>query len=125
MPKDETHAATYIAGLLAGLILTAVLALAAGVLALVGVVRVSDIAEENTRLREEGEIATCLGANRRIVEIRSAIKDSLLALAPPDTDLTPEQEARIAAYNAAVDGGLALRDCTPAGIDAYLTAPEP
>ena len=118
------HEATTVAGFLLGLLFVAFLALAAAIIAIIGVVQVGNIADENTEQREAGEIADCKSFNERSLELRAVLKDSLFALVRPGQVLTAEQEAQIAAYNAKVDDGLPLRDCSEAGIDAYLADHE-
>lgn len=121
------------------LFLAITIALAAGIASLVliskvdrvsqnnsdSVDRVAAITEELVRLRKENNEATCVATNVSRASIRDTVKDSLLALVPPGTALTADQQLRIDAYNERVDRGLPFRDCSPEGIEAYLSNQPP
>lgn len=79
----------------------------------------NDRADETARAR----VSSCAQFNVQRNEIRTAIKDALLALAPPGVPLTETQQATVARYAREVDAKLPYRDCSPAGIDAYFKAP--
>jgi hypothetical protein len=71
------------------------------------------------RVRDEARVVACVQENVGIASERVAISESIVALAPPGTVFTPDQEARIAAYGDLVDKLLPFRDCSDEGIAAY------
>lgn len=81
------------------------------------------LTQANAETARDFAIVSCTSNNILVMQIRSAIKDSLLALAPKGMELTPEQLEIVAAYNAKVDAGLQFRDCSDAGIDTFIDNP--
>lgn len=77
----------------------------------------------NTNRRKALELSNCIASNVRSLAIRTAIKDSLVALVPPGAVLTEAQQAQVAAYNATVDAQLPYRDCSPDAITFYIEHP--
>lgn len=102
-----------------------VIALGAGITALVLIGRVENVTQDLVRIRQENNVANCIAANVGRDAVRRAVEDSLLALVPAGTTLTPEQEARIELYNVRVETGLPFRDCSPEGIEAFLKNQPP
>lgn len=81
--------------------------------------------EASNEVRDEARRVACVRENISIVDTREAISGSIIALAPPGTSLTDEQEARIAAYAERVSELLPFRDCSPEGVAAYYENPPP
>lgn len=73
--------------------------------------------------RADARVAACVQYNVQRDEVRRAVKDALVALAPPSQPLTPAQREVVDRYAAEVDAKLPYRDCTPAGLDAYFKNP--
>lgn len=101
------------------------IALGAGVGALVGLARVSHVTNELVQLRNETNVATCISSNVSRLAIRNDMKKSLVALVPPGTVLTADQQLQLDAYNKSVDDGLPFRDCSPEGIKDFLEHQPP
>lgn len=118
---------TKIVGGVTILFLSLFIALAAAITSLVLINRVNETAQDLIQLRKEGNTAICVASNVSRLAIRTAIKDSLLALVPPGTTLTDVQKATIARYNEKVDSLLPYRDCSPEGIEEFLknVPPDP
>lgn len=78
------------------------------------------------RNRAEARVASCQQDNRNRSAVRQTIYESAVqAVAPTPEQLgDPRVQAFLARYSATIDAQLPDRDCTPAGITAYLT-PQP
>jgi hypothetical protein len=107
-----------------------VVAIAVGIASVSNRGSIEGIEETRTASRK----VTCNDYNKLLdaieLKVNSGASNALLALVPPDTPLTPEQEARIAAYNAALEADNSLdplrRDCTSkAAIDAWYEGKTP
>lgn len=83
----------------------------------------SDANAKQDRERKERSVGSCIQANVAIQKQREAMVTSLLALVPEGTVLRPDQQASIDRYRAAVAVQLPYRDCSPAGIEAFLRNP--
>lgn len=124
-----THARLIAIGIVI-VIVSAVIGAAAGITALVYINKVETITErtddlvtDNLEERDRSRIASCVESNVRTKAERDALKNSLLTFVPDGTILTPEQQAVFDRYSDEVDNTLSYRDCSPPGIEAYLSDP--
>lgn len=124
-PAMERHRQTVLradrrskAGIIFGIIGVSV-----AVVATIYAIDARDLQQEYERDQANNRVSACIQFNAQRNEIRQALKDALIALAPPDRPLTPTQQATVDRYAAEVDLKLPYRDCSPAGLEAYFKAP--
>lgn len=84
---------------------------------------VRDLQEQYQADSAQARLSGCIQYNVQRFEIRVAVKDALLALAPPGTPLSDSQKATLERYNGEVDAKLPYRDCSPAGLEQYFKRP--
>lgn len=82
-------------------------------------------AKDIVAARSEARVSSCVQQNITTERQRSALVGALLTFVPAGQTLTPSQQTAVDRYSAEVQRQLPFRDCTPTGIDAYLSAPPP
>lgn len=107
-----------------GSIVLAVVGVVCVIVALIVVAQNHASIRELEQARAEARKITCDNENALSMRLHEKLPAALLALAPPGTDLTAEQQARLDAYTASVVAGFPFRDCTPEGIAAYYSTPS-
>lgn len=85
--------------------------------------KVESFLEQQTIDRQQQLVSACIQFNAQRFEVRTAVKDALVALVPPGQPLTEAQQATAARYGAEVDEKLPYRDCSPAGLERYFKNP--
>jgi hypothetical protein len=104
---------------------TTKIALGVAVVALIGVVIAIWAILQIGNLREETVRADCVQDNVLIAKIRVGLSGSLRALVPPGQELTADQLAALAAYDAAVIALMDYRDCSSTGLETHRENPPP
>lgn len=73
----------------------------------------------SNEVRDDARIVACRYENKTIANLHEKLPEALLALVPPGTPLTADQQLRLDAYAESVKDGFPFRDCSPEGIRAY------
>lgn len=89
------------------------------VVSLLTVISNRDAIHASNEIRDEARIVACVQENVRTATLHAKLPETIVALAPPGTALTPDQQARVDAYAKSVALGFPFRDCSPEGIAEY------
>ena len=82
-----------------------------------------NMAQEIQATRAEARISSCIQANVATKGNRDSLISAIVVFANDPTDLTPKEQAVLAAYTDKVETALPYRDCSPSGIVNYYENP--